>query len=178
MIKVLIFILSFLSAINCYAQNDSIEVLIISEMLLEPQKSQDYEVHLYRDIQKQKTLNNIKIIGLYAASIVMNGIGDGLNNSNRKTIGHILNAISIGILLSSPFILDFDRTKWYWYLASYISLRVGLFDSTYNLTRELPLFSTGSTSPSDKLYNIFGINPAFPRPIFLAVGITIPFWKL
>lgn len=108
----------------------------------------------------------------------MNGIGDGLNNSNRKTIGHVINAISIGILLSSPFILDFERTKWYWYLASYISLRIGLFDSTYNLTRELPFFSTGTTSPSDKLYNILGINPAIPRPIFLTVGITIPFWKL
>jgi hypothetical protein len=127
---------------------------------------------------KQKRQDELKLIGFYAASIILNGVGDGLNNSNHKTAGHVINALSIAMLVTSPFFIDYNKKKWYWYLATYTSLRIGLFDSAYNLTRELPFGYVGTTSPTDKFYNLIGLNPILPRPLFLGIGITIPLTKL
>jgi len=120
----------------------------------------------------------LKVIGIYTASIILNGIGDGLNNSNRKTAGHVINALSIGMLVASPFLMDYDKKKWYWYFATYTSLRIGLFDWTYNMTRKLPFGYVGTTAPTDKFYKILVLNPNIPRPIFLSLGIVIPLTKL
>jgi len=82
------------------------------------------------------------------------------------------------MLVASPFLMDYDKKKWYWYFATYTSLRIGLFDWTYNMTRKLPIGYVGTTAPTDKFYNILVINPNIPRPIFLSLGIVIPLTKL
>jgi len=144
--------------INVYSQQDSLDTQTYSN--------------------KHKKHADLKTIGIYAASIILNGIGDGLNNSNHKTAGHVINALSIGMLVSSPFLMDYDKKKWYWYLATYTSLRIGLFDSSYNLTQKLPLRYIGTTSPTDMFYDFLGLDPMIPRPLFLGIGIVIPLTKL
>lgn len=126
----------------------------------------------------QERWEPVKVIGIYSASILLNAIGDGLNDSGKKTTGHLLNAASIATLLGSPFLIHYDTKKWYIYLISYTSLRIGLFDMTYNRTRGLPLNYIGSTSITDKAYTKFGGMPTFPRVCFLGLGIAIPINEL
>lgn len=114
-----------------------------------------------------------KVVVIYSTSIILNGIGDGLNDSGNKTMGHVFNAGSIGVLLSSPFILKYDD-KWYKYILSYTFIRIGLFDVTYNMTRHLPYNYTGSTSVTDKFYNRMGGQPTFVRFTGFVVGISLP----
>jgi hypothetical protein len=92
-----------------------------------------------------------KVITVYTSSIVLNAVGDGLNDSGSKQWGHFCNAASIGILLTSPFIIDYEKSKWGWYLTSYTSLRIALFDYSYNLTRGLGLNYIGGTSTWDRV---------------------------
>ena len=162
--KRLIFFVLLFSSINCYSQVDSVNVQV------------SYQTP--KSYHTPKKFDNLKLIGIYTASILLNGIGDGLNDSNHKTAGHILDSISIGLLLASPFLLDYDKKKWYWYFATYVSLRVGLFDIAYNTTRGLPFGYSGTTSPTDRFYNSVGINPTIPRSVFFVLGITIPLAKL
>ena len=120
-----------------------------------------------------------KIIGIYSGSIVLNAIGDGLNDSGDKGWGHACNAASIGLLLSSPFLIDYEREKWYWYLISYTSLRIAMFDFTYNTTRGLGLNYIGGTSTWDKtLKKMNPPNTYMGRAVFLGFGIAVPINEL
>lgn len=114
-----------------------------------------------------------KIVGLYSAAIILNGIGDGLNNTNSKTMGHFVNAASIAVLLSTPFFIDYDKSKWYWYLLTYASLRLSLFDASYNITTKQPVNFIGSTAITDKIYKKLDIYGA-SKTMGLVVGFTIP----
>ena len=115
-----------------------------------------------------------KIVGLYSTAIILNGIGDGLNNTNSKTIGHFVNAASVAVLLSTPFFIDYDKSKWYWYLLTYASLRLSLLDVTYNVTTRQPINFIGSTAITDKIYKKLDIYNA-SKTMGLVVGFTIPF---
>ena len=127
---------------------------------------------------RQEKSERWKVIALYSGSIILNGIGDGLNGSNQKTVGHLFNAASIGALLLSPALFNYQKDNWIWYILSYTCLRAALFDIAYNLTRNLPFNYIGSTSITDKAYNSLGVSPVFPRAIFFAVGFAIPLTKL
>jgi len=117
----------------------------------------------------------VKIIGIYVGSIALNAIGDGMNDNGDKSWGHALNAASIAVLLSSPFIIDYEKDKWYWYLISYTSLRIAFFDYTYNATRGLPLNYIGGTSTWDKVMKKMNPpNTYMGRGVFLTVGIAVP----
>jgi hypothetical protein len=128
--------------------------------------------------EKTQKINNkwewAKIIGLYSASIIVNGIGDGLNDNHQKTLGHLYNAASIGLLVASPFLVKYTKKNWFWYVATYTSLRIGLFDTTYNITRKLPINYEGTTSATDKLYKAIGISPAVLKSNFFAIGVSLP----
>lgn len=119
-------------------------------------------------------LDKWKLIGLYSTAIVLNGIGDGLNNTHSKTMGHIFNAASIGTLLATPFFIDYDKKKWYWYLLTYTSLRVSLFDITYNLTTKQPIGFIGSTAITDKMYKTLSASYGVSKILGLAVGFSVP----
>ena len=74
-----------------------------------------------------------------------------------------------------------NKDNWWWYLASYISIRIAVFDYSYNITRGLPMSHIGTTSITDKIQQKF--NPPaghifFPKMIFFTVGITIPIKEL
>ena len=129
-------------------------------------------------IVNQEKLEKWKVITLYSVSIILNGIGDGLNDSNQKTVGHLFTIASVGTLLLSPALLNYQKKYWIWYVLSYVCLRAGLFDITYNLTRKLPFNYTGSTSITDKVYNYQLVSPIYSRSIFFVVGFAIPLIKL
>jgi len=152
-------LLSF--SINCFSQ-------------LQKDTSSVVNLHLVKQEKSEKW----KVIALYSGSIILNGIGDGLNESSHKTAGHLFNAASIGALLLSPVLLNYKKDNWIWYILTYTCLRAALFDISYNLTRNLPFNYTGSTSISDKVYNSLRVSPIYPRTIFLVVGFAIPLTKL
>jgi len=124
---------------------------------------------------KDKIPESVKVIGVYAGSIILDAIGDGLNDEGKKQLGHACNAASVGLLLISPFIIDYDKSKWGYYLTSYVSLRIATFDYIYNTTRGLPLNYIGHTSTWDKvLCKMNPPNTFLGRGVFLTVGIAIP----
>lgn len=131
----------------------------------------DFNMHVSKHKERWEW---VKIIGIYTASVILNGMGDAMNNSGRKTMGHYCDGASIGLLVASPFLVKFNTKKWYWYLASYISLRAGLFDVSYNITKGLPINFTGSTSPTDITYNKTKVNPTVTRSLLFSIGMSIP----
>jgi len=128
-------------------------------------------------IPKRDYSTALKTIGLYTASITLDAVGDALMDSGNKGWGHICNATSTGILVSTPFVIDFNKKQWPWYAAAYIFMRAAIFDIVYNLTRGLAWNYHGDTSGWD---NVWGaINPPagaelFGRCIILSLAITIP----
>ena len=174
--KKLFFISIIFLSVNAYAQVDSLNNTNTNYSQVDSLNNTN--INTNTNSNKHKKQGDLKVIGIYAASIILNGIGDGLNNSNNKTVGHIVNALSISMLLISPFLMEYDKKKWYWYLATYTFLRIGLFDFTYNLTRKLPLEYIGTTSLTDKFYNFVGLNPYILQPITVGIGIVIPITKL
>lgn len=125
----------------------------------------------------------VKVISLYVGAIVLEGIGDALYDDGDKALGKSLQAISLGMLLLSPAILDMNRDNWWWYVITYTSFRVALFDYTYNATRGLPLNTVGTTSYWDKGIEKVGFEAypgaqLFTRGIFFTLAITIPINEL
>jgi len=156
---VLLILLSF--TITCFSQRQKDSSIVVKLQSVRLEKSEKW-----------------KVIALYSVSVILNGIGDGLNDSKQKTAGHLFNAASVGTLVLSPAIFTYKKDKWYWYVLSYACLRTALFDISYNLTRKLPVDYTGSTCITDKCYNSQKINPMYPRTFFFAVGFAIPLTQL
>ena len=116
-----------------------------------------------------------KVILTYAGVVVLNAIGDGLNDNGIKGWGHLCNAASIGTLLMSFTWIDYNKNKWWIYPLTYTSLRFTLFDYSYNLTRGLPLNYIGGTSFYDQFMQ--KLNPPetyLMRGCALVVSISIP----
>ena len=151
--RILIIILLVFS-LNCSAQ------------IVEP----DYTV-------KKDHSTALKTIGIYTASIVLDAVGDGLMDNGDKQWGHLCNAASTGILVASPFVIDFKKEDWIWHLTSYTLMRMAIFDIVYNLTRGLAWNYHGTTSGWDGLWN--ELNPpgwaeGYGRTIFFTFAIVIP----
>jgi hypothetical protein len=127
-----------------------------------------------------------KVIISYSASIILNAVGDGLydkgitDGGNYKNWGKICRVGSIGILLTSPLYIQYDKSKWVTYLLSYASLRISLFDPTYNLTRGLPITYIGNTSLWDKGLQKLAPPDGFMwgRGLSLILGISLPINEL
>lgn len=98
--------------------------------------------------------NSIIFLILYLTSITTDAAADATRDNGKKVISHALEAVSVLALLLTPI--------WYtggigWLLASYILLRIGLFDTVYNLLRKpsLHLCYHGKTGLWDKFVNLF-----------------------
>ena len=113
-------------------------------------------------------------LGLFTGSIVLNAVGDGLNDSGNKEWGHLCNAASIGLTLSIPLIIKVDKDNWYCYLLEYMFIRFAIFDYTYNMTRGLPYDYIGDSSSYDKALGSQE-HLIFPKTLSLTVGIAINF---
>lgn len=123
----------------------------------------------------------VKVIALYTTSIALEAVGDALYDDGDKAWGKSLQAASLGLVIVSPFVLDVERGTWYWYLSSYVCLRVALFDPMYNATRGLPLGYTGTTSVWDKAVQRVvppeGVK-MFGHSVFFIIGVSIPICEL
>lgn len=123
----------------------------------------------------QKKYESVKVIGIYSGSILMAAVGDGLNHSGSKEWGHACNAMSVGVLLASPFVIDYNKSKIGYYLTSYTALRIAMFDPMYNATRGLPLTYVGGTSTWDKaIQRVPDGGMLFARGWCFSLGIVIP----
>jgi hypothetical protein len=118
-----------------------------------------------------------KINAAYTTAIILNAVGDGLNDSHHKGWGHMANACSITTMLSIPLWNDINKKKWYAYIIKYAGFRVAYFDWTYNKTRGLPLTYYGSTSFWDKNF-MNKLKPpdgfALGRIVSFSIALTIP----
>jgi len=136
-----------------------------------------YQSKFKSDYRPVKVYHNeaLKTIIIYSTSIILNGVGDGLNNNNQKTWGHACNAASIGVLLASPFIMHYEKSKWWMYILDYGFLRYSLFDASYNIANGQRIDYIGTTAGTDI---IFHKAPAgyrnFTKGISLIVGISLP----
>lgn len=165
---------SDINQLNLDLNFSTIDAQPLVNLSLQREETYEYDAYIERlRLNKKKKLDRVKVIGLYSAAIILNGIGDGLNNTHQKTMGHIFNAASIGVLLTTPFFVDYDTKKWYWYLLTYTSLRVTLFDAAYNVTTKQPIDFIGSTAITDKIYKMADIYGA-SKAMGLVVGLTIP----
>jgi len=118
----------------------------------------------------------MRVLLIYLIAIVLAALSDGWMINDMKVIGHSAEAISILALLVLPFIHEY-KGGWGWYLASYVFLRVGMFDMVHNLAAGLPILYHGTTSLWDFVAMKF--NPPlwaemFGRVLFLFTGIMIP----
>ena len=126
---------------------------------------------------KQRISEPVKVILLFSSAVILEAIGDGLYDDNQKELGKLFQATSVGLLVASPFILNVDKSKWYWYFVSYVSMRIALFDPAYNLTRGLHMGYIGNTSYWDKGMQVF--DPPYGMKVFghsvvLIFEISIP----
>lgn len=159
--KLILFLVLSAFIINCNA-----------ELKLSSQATTFPVTHVY----KHKYAESWKTTAVYVFSIVANATGDALNDKGEKTFGHVCNGLSIASLVSAPLILDIDKSKWGAYAASYICLRIGLFDGVYNTVRGLPVNYVGTSAVSDKLWTKSKQRPdLFFKAVFLTVGVSIPF---
>ena len=137
--------------------------------------SSDY--HFVKPNRPDKIIKNepLRVILLYSTSIMLNGVGDGLNNSGHKTWGHTCNALSIGTLVASPFIINYDKHKWYGYILDYCFLRYSLFDASYNIANGQKFDYIGTTAGTDRIFHKAPANfRTFTKGISMIVGIALP----
>ena len=163
---VTLFVLSITSV-----RSQNINLLDMPEGYAEA-KTMSYDYH------KRDHSNSWRVAGLFAASIILDAVGDGLNDDGDKVWGHALNATSKGLLIASPFIVDIDRSKWHYYAASYITMRMALFDPVYNTTRGLDIGYIGNSSVWDKGMQKFNPPPGaqlWGRGVMMGFSLTMTF---
>ena len=153
---------------------------ILSSLLINAQKYHFFVDNQERYFDSSGVLhkpflsNSTRIIIIFGSSILLNAIGDGMNDNGRKDIGHTLNALSTASLLTLPIFTRLTRNNAIYFFVGYSLLRFSMFNYTYNITRGLPLSYTGNTSYPDKFINRFDPNGlAFLRMITFTVGINI-----
>ena len=137
----------------------------------------NYDFDPYVSEKRWKFSEPAKVILLFGSSVVLEAIGDAKFDDGQKELGKLFQAASLGILIASPFILNVDKSKWYWYFLSYTTMRMALFDPAYNLTRGLNMGYTGSTSYWDKGIQMF--NPPqgmkiWGHSVVFILAISIP----
>lgn len=122
----------------------------------------------------------LAVVGYHTATIALGAVADGLYDEGHKEWSHALHAVEIGAVLGGPFIFKPQGgSEIVSYLLSYGFLRLSLFDSFYNMTRDLPLLYNGTTSVYDRTMS--GIPPdgrAVIKTWSLVIGIAIPIKEL
>lgn len=115
-------------------------------------------------------------IAINIFSITCNAIGDGLNDNGQKIQGHIWNAISIAGLLCYIPLQNYHKDYWWKAPVSYIFIRSSIFDPIYSITRHRKWnYLDNSSSVTDRMWNYFGGQTAYPRFCFFVIGTTINF---
>lgn len=149
--------------------------LILSFLLVLNLSAQNFKIY---NPPKKEFREGLKVIGVYTASIIFDAMADGYRDDGRKELSHAFEAASIGTLVASPFVINYEKDKWGWYIGTYVCLRYTFFDYTYNATRGLPLSYRGTTSVYDE---VLGKAPPsyvnFTKYVSFVVGVSIPLDK-
>lgn len=95
----------------------------------------------------------------FVVLITIEAVEDGLYDNKRKTLSGVFNTALMAVLISATCFLDtppiFQHVSYkgaLWLIGGYVLLRYALYDFTYNITRDLPLFFVGSTKLIDKFW--------------------------
>jgi NADH/NAD ratio-sensing transcriptional regulator Rex len=78
---------------------------------------------------------------LYISVILLNAVGDGLNDRGTKGVGHAFEPLFIALLIIFP-----SDLVWYVKIIGYTFLNIALFDYAYNIARGLKISFVGTTS--------------------------------
>lgn len=151
-------------------------MLILTVFVHTCARSQDhcnYGLNRYSPKGKYTQLKSMLIMS--AGQVIFEACGDAMMDEGNKELGHILQLSSFGIALTTPYVVDLQRDKWWVHLIVYSTTRLLLFDYTYNVARGLPLNHIGSTSYWDKGLSRLGSKSNFllPRAGFFVVGVSI-----
>ena len=168
---VIIFTLIFSVLFSTQAQYSQVKYSKSGDRLVK------YTYYSVKPNRPEKVIKNqpLRTILIYSFSIICNGIGDGLNNSGHKTWGHAMNGLSIGTLVASPFLMHYDKSKWYGYILDYACLRYSLFDASYNIANGQRYDYIGTTAGTDKMLRKVPAGfRTFTKGITLTFGISFP----
>lgn len=119
----------------------------------------------------------VKTIGIYASSIALNAVADGLNDNGNKNWAHVARIASYVPLAASPWILKYQNNKgeWLTYITTYVGIRFATFDYIYNSTRGLPLNYFGTTSVHDKVLGQIGRSDGFFAGRVAVISFSLSF---
>ena len=127
----------------------------------------------------QNWKKGLAVAGYHVGTIALGAVVDAQYDMGNKNLSHALHAAEVGALIGGPFVFRIEKSDALSYILSYGFLRLSFFDSFYNMTRDLPLLYTGSTSTYDKVMS--GIPPdgrAVIKSWSLVLGIAIPINEL
>ena len=129
--------------------------------------------------QAQNWKKGIAVAGYHIGTVALGAVADGLYDNGEKEWSHALHAAEIGAAIGGPFVFHVKRSEALSYILSYSFIRLSLFDSFYNATRDLPLLYNGTTSIYDKSMNtIPDHGKVWLKSWSLIVGFAIPIYEL
>ena len=121
----------------------------------------------------------LAIAGYHVGSVAIGAIADGCMDNGQKQLGHALQVAELGMVAGGPFIFKLDKSDILSYVLSYGFIRLAMFDSFYNATRDLPLLYNGTTSSYDKFMNTIPPHGrGWIKSWSLIVGFAIPINEL
>ena len=106
-------------------------------------------------------------------AVALGSSGDGLNNRGVQTWGHLLRGLEVATLIWLPFLFNLSAiNEGAALFASYICIRISLFDYIRNLTAGQPLFYMGGKNWWDlTLAKVYPSGLLFARFIFMVAGV-------
>ena len=111
--------------------------------------------------------------------IALGAAGDALNTEGVKTIGHLLEALEVALLISGGLLFKLTRRNLLTFFLAYVFLRVAGFDYIYNLVAGESWDYIGTSNWWDQLLTKqMPSGLLFGRIIFLIAGISIPIKEL
>ena len=127
----------------------------------------------------QNWKKGLAVASYHIGTVALGAVADGLYDNGEKEWSHALHAAEIGAAIGGPFVFHVKRSEALSYILSYSFIRLSLFDSFYNATRDLPLLYNGTTSIYDRSMNtIPDHGKGFLKSWSFIVGFAIPIYEL
>jgi len=104
-------------------------------------------------LSAQNWKKGIAVASYHIGTVALGAVADGLYDNGQKQWSHALHAAEIGAVIGGPFVFHVQRSEALSYILSYAFIRLSLFDSFYNATRDLPVLYNGTTSIYDQSMN-------------------------
>jgi hypothetical protein len=110
------------------------------------------------------------------AAIATGAVADGLNDTNRKKVGHLSEAVEIALALSGAVIFHVEWNTYAAYIIAYIGFRIALFDFIYNISSYRKLLDVGNSNWWDELVSkVLPAGMFFIRLLFLGLATGLAF---